>query len=379
MDYKQEALKELGIYELRELARMLGVHSPTTKKREELEQEIVVCSKKNNGQQQNVQTPNKKGRPPKSIKKVENVLNIFMPKELAEVVLNRRVDNELSEYLRFCQSSNEEDEVINIVGYVRKTVSGEFYIRSNTDFQIVAAISTKIVASFNLIEGDKIKGTATKGRDDKFYSLSQINLLNDKEPIYDRVLADGENYVLANIEIEKLNGIEEGSKTIFVSENFRYSIEKMQVLCKNVEEDFKIIIFAPNISTYHKLAIEQNFKGDFIYTMSEDHPAYVYDAITNTINHANALARENEKVLIVVFDLFSVKQTIEEHYALETNNLSFQEEIEASRMTMKLLNTSKVLKSGGSITVVTTCMTHNLEEPFFKNSLKKNADKILYI
>ena len=48
MDFKKETLKELGVYELRELARMLGVPSPTTKRREELEEDIITYSQLSN-------------------------------------------------------------------------------------------------------------------------------------------------------------------------------------------------------------------------------------------------------------------------------------------------------------------------------------------
>ena len=56
-------LKELGIYELREYARKVGVKSPTTKVRAELEREILLAEGKN---QKDVDF-GKRGRPPKRV------------------------------------------------------------------------------------------------------------------------------------------------------------------------------------------------------------------------------------------------------------------------------------------------------------------------
>lgn len=58
----QEELNELGIHSLRNLARKSGVHSPTTKKKEELIYEIIEI---NEGRQQPYVSKTKQGRPPK--------------------------------------------------------------------------------------------------------------------------------------------------------------------------------------------------------------------------------------------------------------------------------------------------------------------------
>lgn len=58
----REELNELGIHSLRNLARKSGVHSPTTKKKEELIYEIIEIDE---GRQQPYISKTKQGRPPK--------------------------------------------------------------------------------------------------------------------------------------------------------------------------------------------------------------------------------------------------------------------------------------------------------------------------
>lgn len=60
----KEALYELGIFQLRSLARSIGVHLPTTLKKEELIEQILMVS---SGQQAPFVPKNKKGRPAKGL------------------------------------------------------------------------------------------------------------------------------------------------------------------------------------------------------------------------------------------------------------------------------------------------------------------------
>ena len=57
-------LNTLGIYELREYARKVGVKSPTTKVRAELEREILLAT---SGKNLNINEQNLRGRPPKRV------------------------------------------------------------------------------------------------------------------------------------------------------------------------------------------------------------------------------------------------------------------------------------------------------------------------
>ena len=65
-------VKKLGIFELRGLAREVGVTSPTTKKREELIENIL--ERINKGRLDEV-VVTKKGRPFKKLTVVDNLLN----------------------------------------------------------------------------------------------------------------------------------------------------------------------------------------------------------------------------------------------------------------------------------------------------------------
>lgn len=375
-EYKEELLKNMGVYELRELARQVGVSSPTTKKRKQLEQEILKIAK---GESNPQIKKSQKGRPPKSIKKVENVLDVFVPKQLLEITFNKKVDNEIKQLLKLCSNSIDDDELYNVCGFVKRTVSGYYYFKMFGINEECVSIPNDIIEKYSLQEGDKICGTATKFQQENFYFLKKIEHVNGHAPILNRNLADIQQVILKDIPIKNLNGINEGNNVLFINDNFKNGISQIKELIKPIENDYSIVIYAPNISVYHKLFIEKDLQGDVIYSLVDDHPAVTYESSINAINYVNMLLKEGKKVIFIMLDLFGLLNGIEIFFALENQRQSYQENIEASRIVKKMFNNGKVLENNASLTILATCMMHETDDVFYKNELIKTADKVLKI
>ncbi len=97
-----EMLDGLGVYELRELARSIGVSSPTTKKREVLCREIMQIS--TGAVKVDLNTP-KKGRPPKTITKIFNMVNEYIPPEILKLQKPLQKDS-YTNILKLAQNPN---------------------------------------------------------------------------------------------------------------------------------------------------------------------------------------------------------------------------------------------------------------------------------
>lgn len=373
--YKEEVLKNLGVYELRELARRIGVSSPTTKKRKQLEQEILKISK---GEANPVIKKNNKGRPPKSIKKMENMLDVFVPKELLEVTLNKKIDNEIGQMIQFHSNSDEDEELYDVWGYVRKTVSEYYYFKTSSSQECVS-IPQEVVNEFGLLEGDKLVAKAKKLPTERYYVLKQILSINGHEPVCPRVMGDIEQLVIAETPIKKLEGVYEGNNVLFINDNLKDGFLKIKEIVSPLAKEYTIVAFAPNISVYTKLLIEKEFDGQLIYSLMEDHPAMAYEAATNAANYVNVLLAEGKKVILVLFDLFGLLSGIETFFAIENQHQTHQERIMATRIVKKMFNFGKVLENKASVTVLANCLMHETEESFYKNELIKSADKILKI
>ena len=88
---KKEIISGLGIYELRGVARALGVPSPTTKKRDYLIDSIMSLLKNDNVEVvQNVT----KGRPFKKLESVDTILNLLGDNNIKEIELPKEYSYE---------------------------------------------------------------------------------------------------------------------------------------------------------------------------------------------------------------------------------------------------------------------------------------------
>lgn len=377
VDIKSESLKNLGVYELRELARKLGVPSPTTKVRKVLEEEIIEYSQK-----ENIMLQKRKGRRPKSVKtqSVEDALDIFLPKTYSEIILLQHKEKEDTDLMQFRQDSAFKESVAHeIIGYVRMTKSGKYYVRAMSDSSIVATISKKKMNEFNLFLGDKVRAYVAGYEGDEFFQLQTVTLLNNEPIVPERKLDEiCTDVALSDTKIEKLD-IEEGGKLLFVADSVRESAEKLAPIYTSLQSDYNVVVYAPGISTYQSLMMQKNFKGDFIYALTEDHPVIVFESVDNVKNHIDILTRQKKKVVLFVFDLMAAKNGLQEYLAILSNNMTVKEDIEATKFCMKLVNLSRVLENGASVTVVAVCMKEDQNTKFFNYSLKKAVDKILYL
>lgn len=374
-EYKIEVLRNLGVYELRELARNIGVSSPTTKKRKQLEQEILKISKGEiipAGKQTN------KGRPPKSIKKVENVLDIFVPKELLELTLNKKIDTQLEGLLKLSANSLNDDELYKQAGYLRKTVSGYYYFKNYGINEECVSVPNNFVENYNLMEGDRVDGFARKSLTDNFFVLHQINLINGATPEESRILKKGEP-TLADLPLKGVKDVYEGNNILFVTSEVKQGIEGLKNALAELDKDYKVVILATSISTYTKLYLEKVFKAEILHTLVEDHPAYAYENALNAANHVNMLVKEGKKVVFVCFDMFSLVNEIETFFALENQKKSHQENIEAIRIAKKLLTMGKVLDTDASVTVFATCIEQETQTEVFATQFTKLFDKTIKI
>ena len=376
-DIKSESLKKLGVYELRELARKLGVPSPTTKVRKVLEEEIIEYSQK-----EGTMPLKRKGRPPKSVKtqSVEDALDVFLPKTYSEIILLHHEDKEDSDLMQFRKDSAFKEAIAHeIVGYVRMTQNGKYYVRATSDSAIVATVSKKIMNEYNLFLGDKVRAYVAGYEGDEFFQLQTIMLLNDEPVVPHRKLDElCTDVVLTDAKVEKLD-IEEGGKLLFVADSMRESAEKLAPIYTSLPSDYHVVVYAPGISTYQSLMMQKNFKGDFIYALTEDHPVVVFESVDNVKNHVDILTRQKKKVVLFVFDLMAAKNGLQEYLAILSNNMTVKEDIESTKFCMKLVNLSRVLENGASVTVVAVCMKEDQNTNFFNYSLKKAVDKILYL
>lgn len=372
-NYKEETLNNLGIYELRELARKVGVASPTTKKREELEHEILEI---NSGNMAPAKT-SKRGRPPKTISNVNKYLDIFVPKEFIETTLKNKNDEQLFASLKFNKKPELDQTLHTFKGYLRKTFSGYYYFRSVEDFNCIVSVPEIIVQDYKLYEGDFLGGKARKMNSMEYYLLGELETVNCHDANKERNLIDINDIVLQEIPLVDCQNINLGNKVLFINENFKQGLLDLKNLTLPLQQNYKLIFLCVNVSIYNKLSLTKDFNGEFICSYMNEHPQNHYETITNAINHVNMLMREGEKVMLVFYDLMGALKCVEDYFSLENNTTGFQENFEAERLLKQLFNLSRVLSNNGGCSVFANCLKIEKENDFYKSYLIKDADLII--
>ena len=189
MDKNTKSLEDLSIYELRDVARNVGVQSPSSKKKDVLIQSVkdIISGK----QKPHVKTSNK-GRPARSIAQMSTIFDVMMPSILDEPINTLNVNDSdtifdnMTENTALMLSRNDsafnddvkESRVEN--GQVDMTAKGYGILRVE---ELVASpldayISPMLIEKYNLQKGDSIIANVDSYKIDmprRVTSIIQIN------------------------------------------------------------------------------------------------------------------------------------------------------------------------------------------------------------
>lgn len=153
-NYTKQELELLGIYELRTIARNVGVKSPTTKRHEELVNNILRIQ---NGEDKATST--KKGRPPKKVS-LASASNIDFDK-LEGVSPSFDYEPDKNDGFSLCSSQYTDmyKEFYPCQGILR-IVEGKKYVYNHMGITRFVMVEDEIFNKYNLKFGDYVKGKA---------------------------------------------------------------------------------------------------------------------------------------------------------------------------------------------------------------------------
>ena len=195
--FNKESLEKLGIFELRNLAREIGVYSPTIYKKQELISKILSIV---NGQETPHIAKTKQGRPPKSINSVNNILDIFIPKSASiddqrEYIsdfnnLSRLTAMEINANINYNADNDAylDKGILEVIseGYGFCYKKGYKSINNDNNF----FVSSTIIKNYDLRSGDYLEGFIKKLSEDKplvMYKIEKINSIDENKFNKDRL------------------------------------------------------------------------------------------------------------------------------------------------------------------------------------------------
>ena len=180
--FDKELLLQSSIFELRNIARDVGVASPTIYKKEELLAKIFQII---NGEAKPHVPKSKQGRPPKSLASTvrKSVIDVVLPTTDNVYTMEDQEPLYLSESVQaFLENEKTvSKKIIEISGHLDMTPYGYGFVRKDREVYSAFAgayISPKLIASCKLKYGDHIKGLAKVVDDDKpcvMYEIQDIN------------------------------------------------------------------------------------------------------------------------------------------------------------------------------------------------------------
>ena len=163
----QEQLNELSIFSLRELARRTGVSSPTSKKKQQLIEDIIAI---NNGIKKPHIPKTKQGRPPKTFG--YDVSNIFNDKNQQAPAFSKDVAlNQNNSDYAFVGYANK-DGVVEILS----NNAGFLWINKLQDYDCYF-IPANLVEKYSMKSGDKVVAKINFGENQTV--VEDIVLIND--------------------------------------------------------------------------------------------------------------------------------------------------------------------------------------------------------
>lgn len=313
-------IDELGVYELRELARKLGVKSPTTKKIAQLKEEIRLIQ---NGQMRGVST-NKIGRPPKSMtRQVEGLSAFFIPKDIAQIINERNTncsEEELNLKKLIFKANTKTDEEHFAHGYLRKTDANHFYFWSQSQncFQkeMLVYVSDALADEFSLRVGDLLQTKIEIYEENNYAIVSKIIRINGMQFEGQRI----EPVNLFNVcyPEEKMDimfgeQMNKGGRAIAVFDNRSQMTRAINFAIELSEKGFCVLLCGCEV-TPELFSVVTNQNLELFISKFGDGLQNSYNTLINAVNHAKSLACDHKDVAIVLFDTLGMLDTMKMYF-----------------------------------------------------------------
>lgn len=355
----------LGVFELRGVARQLGVSSPTTKKREQLI--ALIQEAINNGATIKDSNP-KRGRPFKKL----NVLDSITDRINNEVI---KLDfSNVKNTMFFAQEMPEPLAYDEFTGIILK------YNHSIELHDIARGYVAKIENTeelYRLLEtGDKVR--ANVNMEDNKYTVTKILEVNGVDfKNYKSRFVDKGCAIIDRTEIPFAQGKAiVGRRNLFRLEMPLFETDYIQKLASYCEkEGYVLIVLAVNTMYENDIMLKNMiFENKFFTSYGADSKTN-YHKIISAINYAENLVDRGKKVVFFTADIIEDLRALEKYFALPEKE---EDEYEDATMiiTNKLLKFARSFERGCSGTLIMCYNEIDANDKFLNNDILKISQKI---
>ena len=362
---KEEIVRSLGIFELRGVARELGVASPTTKKREELIDSILGIVVRGD---EPTKFRNKKGRPFKKLSSIE---------QIATSVTTSSNESEsfkptFEKIMCFAQTLPDFDKMMmgdkEVEGFARE-INGGYSLFDYASLSRVY-IQKDVVNSDKLTSGDKIRVIAHPLRDskdmvaDEIVSINEINADN-YEPYSKN---NGEAVITKNTIDVNGKQIAIGRRNaVLMKEDLFESDFLQQMIAKCNERNIHVFALALNTSFENTIMFKSIQNCTKFVSVGGSNARLNLDLLIDCTSYAFNCMERGENVLLFTPDIMHSLKSVEECFEKSDKEINENTDI----ILQKLMSFAKSFADGTNETTVFGYYNLDLRSDYFVDKILK--------
>lgn len=365
-------VKKLGIFELRGLAREVGVSSPTTKKREELID--LILEKLNKGQIEDI-VGSKKGRPFKKLAVVDNILSNMTVQEFGGNFSSQNKAYSYEDILAFAQVmpiiSNVEQQILNSCGIIRKSITNDMFMFY--DFKTNQAVFLPVELKFvdKVKNGDIVSVKAKKINNNQFFATEILSINNVEAPKYlNRSFNKGQQIISEKVLPFANKNLFIGRRNLVeLKENF-YENKNFDILYKSaIEKGYKVVMLSLNSSIEDELKMQSMKDAVILSTKFNDDCDRSLNKAVDCVSLCENLVENGEKVLLIVPDMINVIRAIDCCFMEEKK--MYEHAMQSIVVAQKILSLGAAYENNCDITLLVGYDQLDKNDLFLNNQLYK--------
>ena len=297
-DLDEFKLKQFRIHELRDLARKIGVKSPTSQNKDELIEKVLKII---SGESAPYVKQTAKGRPSRSASQLNNLVDYFLPEnanlETLEF-LNVNDDNKFNFFAEMPEfdfdTTKSEQSVVQ--GYLDVTTSGYGIIRVNgfgiSDNDVY--VHKIYVAKYGLVSGDYLLANAKQVYNNRPRVVTEILEINNGNLKSEIKFDDLKKCETSNTFTLLNEKITLGNSSVILSDN-KVMFNEAKQLAGNIT-NAKVIVVAPSKDEQSLLESKNFVLSPFSVTKGY---LNVYSNLKLAILKAKNLAEQNNVIIVI--------------------------------------------------------------------------------
>ncbi len=380
-----EALESLGIYELRNVARQVGVHLPTMYKKDELIKKIMAIVE--GTEEPHIKKTNQ-GRPAKRISGLDEILNIFIP-SIDDNQVYKKVETK-NQFYPFSLMQDVKilpDHIDPFSGYVKMldkyaVVLKNAYFEGNNDTYY---IRPNILQELKLKNGDFVRGLYYDIDETKPKLVKNIEFINGKDvesfKRYEPVDFDSLDAIYPTSQIElgknprsnidlkvvdRVSPIAEGSRVIINYEN-GVDIEEFLIDLNNeisLTQNKKLTMFAVDERPEDLSFVKSECSALKVFNKKiELNDEMFYEQMSLLFDNLIRQTENNANQIIIIKNAVKMENFLTKYFVMSKNCSEQEAKILAVDKMKNWFRTAKNTATGKALTIIMiNCKNEELVE-----------------